>query len=81
MYKCRDCGGIFEEPRTWSEAVGTYMGSPAMMDFSESPCCGAAYEEVKTDCEECALWGKTCDTPDNGDYCECFEQRTEEMEE
>ena len=77
MYRCKDCGRLFEEPHSWSEIVGSYMGSPAEMSFSESPCCGGCYEEVRTHCEDCAQFGK-CGIEWPDDYCEEFEEENEE---
>lgn len=39
MWKCYDCGAIFEEPATYQENVGDYWGAPAYESFDCCPNC------------------------------------------
>ena len=48
MYKCKECGEIFEEPVGLYDKVPYGEGSVECCTGSESPCCGAGYEEVET---------------------------------
>ena len=38
MYRCSECGKIFEEPHEWTESYG--------QSFKGSPCCHENYEQV-----------------------------------
>ena len=47
MYKCNCCQEVFETPRTYSECVGEFWGTPAFQEFGCCPCCGEdEYSEV-----------------------------------
>ena len=39
LYRCDECGGIFNKPYEWTESYG--------QSFEGSPCCHANYEEVE----------------------------------
>lgn len=41
MFKCMDCGAVFEEPRHVRECVGEFWGAPAYDDFAYCPACGS----------------------------------------
>lgn len=47
MYKCFDCGRIFETPHTWQEPRGEFWGMPCTETVSGCPYCDGDYEEVK----------------------------------
>lgn len=49
MYKCLECGAIFDdnEMGNWTEPHGEEM--------TGCPCCGGAYEEAVM-CDECGEW-------------------------
>ena len=55
MYKCCDCGNIFEEGEqaVWSETHGLY--SPPYEKWSGCPVCKGWYEEANQ-CKECGDW-------------------------
>lgn len=41
MYRCKDCGAIFERPSWYEENVGEYWGFPAYETFYMCPCCNS----------------------------------------
>lgn len=49
IYRCFDCGYVFDEPKTWQEYQGECHGVPAFETFSCCPCCGGDYEEYYAD--------------------------------
>ena len=55
MYKCTECGNLFEEGEhaTWEETHG--LDSPPYEKWSGCPVCKGVYEEVYQ-CEECGDW-------------------------
>ena len=57
MYKCRECGNLFEEGEqaVWYENQGECHGVTAMERFSGCPICHEDYEEVHQ-CKECGDW-------------------------
>ena len=57
MYKCVDCGHIFEEgdQAEWYEDRGEYCGIPCGELMTGCPKCHGYYEEA-TECKECGEW-------------------------
>ena len=57
MYKCIDCGHLFEEGEqaVWYENQGECHGRSAMERFEGCPVCRGDYEEVYQ-CKECGDW-------------------------
>ena len=57
MYKCIDCGHLFEEREqsVWYENQGECHGRIAMERFDGCPVCRGDYEEVYQ-CKECGNW-------------------------
>ena len=55
MYRCIDCGAIFEDPVTWKESRGEYWGFPCSETMSGCPECEGDYEEA-LECKECGKW-------------------------
>ena len=55
MYKCIDCGAVFEEPATWEEYRGEYWGCPCSETMSGCPECRGDYEEA-VECTRCGEW-------------------------
>ena len=55
MYKCTECGNLFEEGEqaTWEERHG--LDSPPYEKFSGCPVCRGDYEEVYQ-CKKCGDW-------------------------
>lgn len=41
MFKCRDCGTTFEEPKIIEEPRGEYHGVPCYEETECCPCCGS----------------------------------------
>ena len=54
MYKCLECGNLFEEGEeaTWSENRGEFWGSPCSESVSGCPICKGEYEKT-TKCKLC----------------------------
>ena len=50
MYKCYDCGHIFEEPTEWEETHG--LDTPPYEHWTGCHRCYGSYEEVE-ECEGC----------------------------
>lgn len=57
MYRCTECGNLFEEGEQaiWYENQGECHGVIAMEQFSGCPVCGGDYEEVHQ-CKKCGDW-------------------------
>lgn len=55
MYKCTDCGHLFEngEQKTIRENMGEFWGSPAYEEKTVCPLCEGDYEEI----EPCKICG------------------------
>ena len=50
MYKCKDCGLIFDEPKEYSEDCtpgGAFEGGSFINRFSGCPNCSGAYDDAK----------------------------------
>ena len=45
-YKCVECGAVFEEPATYKEYQGEYLGVPAYESMTGCPICHGGYNEV-----------------------------------
>ena len=69
MYKCLDCGHIFEEGEQarWSESRGEYWGAPCSEEMSGCPLCKGDYEETVC-CSVCN--GNFLEEELNGGICE-----------
>lgn len=52
MYKCLDCGEIFEEPTSWYEDRGEFWGAPCSEKIWGCPLCHGSYEEYYESEEE-----------------------------
>lgn len=57
MYKCVDCGHLFEdgEQKTYKENIGECHGSPSYVYFSVCPICDGEYEEINP-CTVCGSY-------------------------
>ena len=57
MYKCTECGNLFEEGEqaVWYENQGECHSVTAMERFSGCPVCNGDYEEVHQ-CKKCGEW-------------------------
>lgn len=85
MYKCSECGEIFEEPKRYSEdrmPGGSFEGGSFIEYFLGCPFCSGAFDEV----EECEICGEyftpeeLTDTTEmiNGGCGRCCEQCIED---
>lgn len=45
MYKCLDCGAIFDKPAQWEEDRGEFWGVPCTETCYGCPVCDGDYEE------------------------------------
>lgn len=52
MYKCWNCGLVFEEPKEWKEYRGECFGFPAYETMTGCPNCNSDYSEIEGDDEE-----------------------------
>ena len=85
MYKCLDCGHIFEEPKQYSEdrtPGGAFEGGSFIEYYTGCPVCSGAYEEAKQ-CEICGEYftdDELTDTTEyiNGGCGDCCEQCIED---
>lgn len=50
MYRCKDCGEIFDEPRHWTEQHGFSDG--LYEHWEGCPCCGGAFEDYDEEVDE-----------------------------
>lgn len=57
MYRCDECGHIFEEGEeaTWKESRGEYWGRPCEEEMSVCPVCMGTYQKVYK-CEICGSY-------------------------
>lgn len=62
MYKCCECGKLFEEPDTIQEYRGEFWGTPAYEPVDVSPCCEADFEEYEPTCKDCNMFTGCRDT-------------------
>lgn len=85
MYKCLDCGHVFEEPKQYSEdrtPGGACEGGSFIEHYTGCPLCSGAYEEAKQ-CEICGeyfAYDELTDTTEyiNGGCGDCCEQCIED---
>lgn len=85
MYKCSECGEIFEEPKSYSEdrtPGGSFEGGSFIVHFLGCPECSGAFKEVK-ECSICGEYKFLEDLTDttgmiNGDCGYCCEQCLED---
>ncbi len=80
MYKCLDCGYVFEEPRTYTEdrtPGGVFEGGNFIELYEGCPKCSGGYEEV-VECDDCGefLTFEEAESRDKRNYClNCYEER------
>ena len=69
MYKCRECGNLFEEGEqaTWEETHG--LDSPPYEKFSGCPVCKGDYEKVHQ-CKKCGDWHSEDELYEYEGWCE-----------
>jgi hypothetical protein len=80
MYKCNNCGHVFDEPKRWSESRGEFWGSPCYEDMDGCPNCEESYDEAY-ECKICGeyfteeeLHGGVCGgcIKEHGDFDVCY---------
>ena len=64
MYKCCNCGAIFEEPSTFLVNYGEYFGSYSLTQEEGCPFCKNDFYPINT-CKECGV-----EINDDEEYCE-----------
>ena len=69
MYKCDDCGLIFNEPKAFYEHHGEGMNEM----FIACPECGGAFSNV----EKCVICGEI--HTEIGDYCKSCKEEIDDM--
>ena len=80
MYKCLDCGHIFDEgeQKKWTENVGECFGFPAYETFGCCPLCGGEYAETVL-CEVCGA--EHLEDELNGGVCdECINEHRKDFD-
>lgn len=79
MYKCLDCGHIFEqgEQVNWKEDRGEFWGSSCGEKISGCPICKGDYEETKR-CEICGS-EHLADDLISGVCEDCFEKHSQDV--
>lgn len=67
MYKCRDCGVIFneDEAHTYTEFIGECHGDKAYVTFIDCPVCHGGIEEINP----CPICGEYDDIDEGETYC------------
>ena len=76
MYKCCDCGYVFEEPKNYSEdrTPGYSCESSFMYRYSGCPSCSGNYEEAK-ECDGCGEYFLQRELDFDANLCEeCFKE-------
>lgn len=85
MYKCLDCGHVFEEPKQYREdrtPGGTCEGGSFIEHYTGCLLCSGAYEEAKQ-CEICGEYFTSDELTDTTEYInggcgDCCEQCIED---
>ena len=78
MYKCNDCGLIFEEPSNYSEdrtPGGVSEGGSFIEHYVGCPRCGGSFDEAE-ECEECGKYYNIYELED-GICDKCYEGKYE----
>lgn len=68
MFKCTECGFVFEEPKTWEEGRGEFWGFPCTETVRGCPVCEDDFLEAFR-CKRCRGWFFEDELNDG--YCEC----------
>lgn len=81
MFRCKNCGSIFEEPVGFYDNVPYGEGSVECCTGSGSPCCGDSYEEVDMcACGEVAFKHHLCKNCYNEVYAKIVDLQKKESE-
>lgn len=74
MYKCVDCGTVFDEDEiaVWEESRGEFWGVSCSETMTGCPTCKEGYEEAFK-CKRCGIWCLEDELRDG--YCEsCYDE-------
>lgn len=83
MYKCFDCGLVFEEPKRYSEdrtPGGVFEGGSFIEHYDGCPNCSGAFEEAK-ECDGCGefVYVSSLMATDDGEFCDdCYDEGIDE---
>ena len=82
MYKCLECGEVFEDPKKYCDDLtpgGAFEGGSFLNYYSACPYCAGNYEEV----EECFQCGELtiCEYIDGKLLCDNCAKKIEENED
>lgn len=78
MYRCEECGTIFEEPNILKENLGVLGGDYAILEHQVCPFCkiDGCFEEI----EPCKICG-SYENDKDGEYCkECISDVTKRFQ-
>lgn len=53
MYKCKDCGALFDSPKLEMSRVADYWGFPASEPWGVCPECGSGEFDIANQCPMC----------------------------
>ena len=69
MYKCNNCGNIFEsgEEKRWTESRGEYWGSECYEEMCGCPLCEGDFDEI----QPCSICGGYSDGEKYCAECKC----------
>ena len=82
MYKCFECGSVFEEPKKYSEDLtpgGTFEGGNFIKYYTACPQCGGDYDNA-IECDYCGEFAflKYGEHKDGGFCCQgCLDDMEE----
>ena len=52
MFRCVECGAVFEQPQYYRESRGEFWGTPCYEEYEGCPCCAGDFEEVGNEDDE-----------------------------
>lgn len=79
MFKCFDCGLVFEESKTYSEdrtPGGVFEGGSFIEHYEGCPNCSGAFDEA-SECDICGefVYSRYLNNTDDGEVCDfCYEE-------
>lgn len=81
MYKCYECGHVFddEEVKRWSEGRGECHGVPAYEEYCGCPVCNGDFEEAVR-CEVCGEWFLKSELSQDYICTECIEKKASDFD-
>lgn len=79
MYKCYDCGYVFDKPKNYAEdrtPGGVFEGGSFVEHYTGCPECSGAYGSVR-ECDNCGeyVFEECLNLTEYGEFCdECYEE-------